>query len=145
MCPWLPAVLLRTGGFGYGAIRLHADQPEYPGFAGAWALCAGQDPPQSTTRPLLPPPSPSPRRYTAGQKVFENMTAEERLMRNIPKDATKVGTCYVERGWACVGVLGVGEGGRWNGRLVSGFVWAYESRGSMWGMCCVRRGRRRGG
>ena len=28
--------------------------------------------------------------YQAGTKVIENMTAEERLMRNIPKDATKV-------------------------------------------------------
>lgn len=29
--------------------------------------------------------------YDHGQKVIENMSAEERLMRNIPKAATKVG------------------------------------------------------
>jgi hypothetical protein len=28
--------------------------------------------------------------YTHGQKILESMSAEERLMKNIPKNATKV-------------------------------------------------------
>ncbi len=36
-------------------------------------------------------PSPQHKIYKEWKKVVEDMTAEERLMRNIPKNVTKVG------------------------------------------------------
>lgn len=42
--------------------------------------------------------------YDAGQKIIENMTAEERLMRNIPAQASKVGRLH---GLACTLVVGM--------------------------------------